>query len=53
MLKVWSRWDSRRKEGLGEGFSFDVKGERWDLTTGGESKFDDGRGKLVTFSYLW
>ena len=40
-------------EGLGERLSFEVKGERWDLITGEGSKFDDGRGKLVTFSCLW
>ena len=39
-------------EGLGERLSFEVKGERWDLITGEGSKFDDGRGKLVTFSCL-
>ena len=40
-------------EGLGEILSFEAKGERWDLITGRESKFDDGRRKLVTFSCLW
>ena len=39
-------------KGLGERLSFEVKGEVWDLVTGEESKFDDGRGKLVTFSCL-
>ena len=39
-------------EGLDERLSFKVKGERWDLITGEGSKFDDIRGKLVTFSCL-
>ena len=39
-------------EGLGERLSSKVKAERWDLIPGEESKFDDGRGKLVTFSCL-
>ena len=39
-------------EGLGERLSFEVKCERWGLITGEESKFDDGRGKLVKFSCL-
>ena len=39
-------------EGLAERLSIRVKGERWDLITGG-SKFDDGREKLVTFWCLW
>ena len=39
-------------EGLGEILSFEVKGERWDLITGEESKLDDRREKLVTFSCL-
>ena len=30
-------------EGLGERISFEVKGERWNLITGEEGKFDDGR----------
>ena len=37
-------------ECLGERLSFELKSERWDLITGERSKFDDGRGKLVTFS---
>ena len=37
---------------LGERLSFEVKGERWDLITGEESKLDDRREKLVTFSCL-
>ena len=47
MLKVW------RNEGLGERLSFEFIGERWDLITGEGSKFDDVRGKLVTFLCLW
>ena len=39
-------------EGLRERISFEVKGERWNLITGEEGKFDDGRGKLLTFSCL-
>ena len=39
-------------EGLGERLSSKVRAERWDLIPGEESKFDDGRGKLVTFSCL-
>ena len=39
-------------EGLGERSSFKVKGERWDLIPGRESKFRDDRGKFVTFSCL-
>ena len=39
-------------EGLGERLSFEVKDKRWDLIPGKESKFDDGRGKLVTFVCL-
>ena len=30
--------------------SFEIKSERWDLITGEGSKFDDDRGKLLTFS---
>ena len=38
-----------RDEGLRERLNFEVKGERCER---GESKFDDGREKLVTFSCL-
>ena len=34
-------------EGLGERLSFEVKGERWHLITGEESKLDDRWEKLV------
>ena len=37
-------------EGLSERLNFEVKGERWDLVQGEEMKFNDGRGKLLTFS---
>ena len=37
-------------EGLSERSNFEVKGERWDLVRGEEMKFNDGRGKLLTFS---
>ena len=43
----------RGDKGLGKILSFKVKGERWDLIPGEESKFHDGRGKLVTFQHLW
>ena len=36
-------------EGLGERLSYKVKSGRWDLIPGEESKFDDGRGKVVTY----
>ena len=36
-----------------ERLSFEVKGERWVLLPGGESKSDDDRGKFVTLSSLW
>ena len=39
-------------EGLSERLNFEVKGERWDLVQGEEMKFNDGRGKLLTFSGL-
>ena len=38
--------------GLGERLSFQVKGERWDLITREGSKFDDGKGKSATFSFI-
>ena len=37
---------------LAERSSFEVEGEIWDLIPGEGSKFDGGRGKLVTFSCL-
>ena len=39
-------------EGLGEKSSFKVKSGGWDLISGEKSKFDDSKGKLITFSYL-
>ena len=42
-----------RNKGLGERLRFEVESGGWDLILGEESKFDDDRGKLVTFSYLW
>ena len=42
----------RGNKSLGERLSFEVKGERWDLIAGEGREFDDGRGKLVTFSCL-
>ena len=39
--------------GHSERLHFDVEGRGWDLIPGEESKFDDDRGNLVTFSYLW
>ena len=39
-------------EDLGERLNFEVIGERWDLIPGEESKFDDGRRKLLTFSCI-
>ena len=41
-----------RNEGLGEILSLEVKSKRWDLIPEEESKFDDGKRKLVTFSCL-
>ena len=40
-------------ESLSERLNFDIKGERWDLVPGEEIKFNDGIGKLVTFSRPW
>ena len=40
-------------EGLGERLRFKFTGKIWNLITGEGSKFDHGRGKLVTFSCLW
>ena len=39
-------------KGLGGRLRLEVKGERWELMPREESKFDDGRGKLVTFLSL-
>ena len=39
--------------GLGERLSFEVKAERWYLVPEEEIKFNDGRGKPVTFSGPW
>ena len=39
----------RGHQSLRERLNFKAKGERWDLIAGEESKFDNGRGKLVTF----
>ena len=39
-------------KGLGQRLSFEVKGERWVLLPGGESKSDDDREKLATLSSL-
>ena len=36
-------------ECLSERLILEVKGERWDLVPGEEIKFNDERGKLVTF----
>ena len=40
-------------EGLSERLNFEVKDERGDIVPGAEIKFNDGRGKLVTFSRPW
>ena len=51
--KLWGDEFPDGHEGLSERLNFEVKGERWDLVRGEKTKFNDGRGKLVTFSRPW